>query len=90
MKIRLLLWGLLLFFVFDTSQAQRLNPRQRYNRNYFKNVVKAYSDYLDKKTAQYWLPDSTGRVYQPNVEINPIYYRLFTPVTVYHSTVLRA
>ena len=54
------------------------------------NVVKAYSDYLDKKTAQYWLPDSTGRVYQPNVEINPIYYRLFTPVTVYHSTVLRA
>lgn len=87
MKTRLLLWILLSFLVYDASQAQRLTPRQRYNRKYFKNVVTAYTDHLNKKTAQYWQPDSTGHVYTPDVEINPIYYRLFTPVTIYHSTV---
>ena len=90
MKIRFILGGFLLLFVCSLTQAQRLTPRQRYNRKYFKNVVTAYSDYLNKKTAQYWQPDSTGHIYQPDVEINPIYYRLFTPVTIYRSTVWRA
>lgn len=90
MKTRFILGGLLLFFMCSLMQAQQLTPRQRYNRKYFKNVVTAYSDYLNKKTAQYWQPDSTGHIYQPDVEINPIYYRLFTPVTIYRSTVSRA
>ena len=90
MKIRFILGGFLLLFVCSLTQAQRLTPRQRYNRKYFKNVVTAYSDYLNKKTAQYWQPDSTGHIYQPDVEINPIYYRLFTPVTIYRSTVWKA
>ncbi len=90
MKIRFFLGGLLLLLICDIAQAQRLTPRQRYNRKYFKNVVTAYSDYLEKKTAQYWQPDSTGYIYQPDVEINPIYYRLFTPLTVYRSTIWKA
>lgn len=90
MKTRFFLWILLSLFICESSQAQRLTARQRYNRKYFQNVVTAYSDYLHKKTAQYWQPDSTGRIYQPNIEINPIYYRLFTPVTVYRATVLKA
>lgn len=90
MKTRLLLWILLSFLVYDASQAQRLTLRQRYNRKYFKNVVTAYTDYLARKTAQYWQPDSTGNVYTPDVDINPVYYRLFTPVTVYRTTVHKA
>ena len=90
MKIRIVLWGILLCLACEAVQGQRLTPRQRYNRKYFKNVVTAYTDYLDRKTARYWQPDSTGHVYQPDVEINPIYYRLFAPVTVYRGTVWRA
>ncbi len=90
MRIKFILGGLLLLLTFNTVQAQRPTSRQHYNRRYFRNVVTAYSNYLNKKTAQYWQPDSTGQIYQPDVKINPIYYRLFTPVTLYRSTVWKA
>ena len=90
MKIRLFFWILLTLLAYDATQAQQLTSRQRYNQKYFKNVVNAYTEYLTKKTTQYWQPDSTGRIYQPEVFINPIYYRLFAPLTIYHSTVNKA
>ena len=90
MKIRLFFWILLTLLAYDATQAQQLTFRQRYNQKYFKNVVNAYTEYLTKKTTQYWQPDCTGRIYQPEVYINPIYYRLFAPLTIYHSTVNKA
>lgn len=92
MKARFILW-VLLSLVTCSMQAQRSyreRAKERYNRTYFNNVVTAYTDFLNKKVAQYWLPDSTGHVYQPNIRLNPIYYRLFAPLTVYHKPVLRA
>ncbi len=88
MKIRLLFFILSVLFV-SGADAQRGN-RHRYYKKYFKNVATAYSDYLNKKTAQYWLPDSAGRVYSPKSEINPVYYRLFAPLAIYKSTVSKA
>lgn len=82
--------GILFFLMACVASAQRLNSTKQINRKYFANVVAAYSDYLDEKTTQYWLPDSTGRIYQVPVELNPIYYRLFTPITIYHTTVSNA
>ena len=88
MKVRLLFFTFLILLV-SAADAQTSN-RRGYYRKYFRTVVTAYSDYLNKKVAQYWLPDSTGRVYSPELEINPIYYRLFAPLAIYNSTVSKA